>query len=141
MHSVRRFGTPARRAAVVAAIAASSLLLLAGPASAGKTAPPPPSASWTPDLATCSFTVTYTATGYSGTAYLRINVDNGGGLDSSIATYQVTLPRSGSVTKSWVFPTNGTTRLLYGRGSILKRGIEVSGSVANTPEVASTCSN
>ena len=140
--------TRTQRALVAALVTVFAVLVTAVPASAKPTRPSASTtasstlapSSWFPG-AYCTFDVSYRWSGIKATGMTAaVSVVDASG--ATIASAPQVRNVSGSGTVEFVFNFNGSvggSRNIYTRGSLLSNGVEVSGSVALSPALASTC--
>jgi len=146
----------ARRLAVIGVLAATALVMVAIPASAGrgggggggKPNPAPSAASMTlstPSVwatpSTCAFDATYTWSGMKGRGYaLSVKLYDSNGAVVATTPQVQSLPPNGDFT--YIFSFNGAPgpqRGIYARGVLLSNGVEVAGTPATSPVLATTC--
>ena len=137
------FGARGRQGLVASLLIVIGALILAMPVGAAQ--PEPSLPSTTLSVNTCTFTVTYTWAGLKGggfTAGLTLVAGTGTLDDQELAYFEVVhqTGRSGSVSHDFVLANGASSsRDFYARATLLKRGVLVSGSLADSTTVSSTC--
>ena len=139
------FRARGRRGLVTSLLMVIGALGLAMPVGAAK--PEPPLASTTLNMNDCTFTVTYTWTGFKGggfTAGLALVAGAGAIDDLPVVYFEAAhqTGRSGSVSHDFVLADGASNSgYFYARATLLKRGVLVSGSLEDSTTVSSTCGN
>jgi len=144
--SIRSLTAPARRSLVALLVVVLAVLFTAAPANAAKPAGPSATTTlsksvWVQSATGCSFDATYTWAGFKGrdlNISVRLLDQSGNAL--AVAPQVTSVPGGGSFTFIFTFAgSGGAPRGMYARAALLKSGAEVSGSVASSPVVSSTC--